>query len=127
MLNYSSDSIKYSPNSIYYHCTFNAYLPSILREGLGDSPHRNWDFSTGDVCLHIYPSTAESFCESAEEVSDEVFDSGIVILEIDMTGLEDLLDYDPNLTDNYHYSGYDTNAFVYSDIIPPERIIRVMG
>jgi hypothetical protein len=74
------------------------------------------------VCLHIDPGGAEGYCETAEEVPDEVFDSGIVVLEVDMSGLEEYLDYDPNIQDSYHHRGIDAHHFVYEGVIPPERL-----
>lgn len=77
----------------YYHATFNSYLSSIKKYGLGAKQNKNWDISEpGKIYWAWDPDIAISFCESAEDVSDEVYDSGIVVLSIsakELKGVED--------------------------------------
>jgi hypothetical protein len=118
----TNDDIWYTllmARELYYHCTFNAYLAEILTYGLKRNiGHRNWDFSSGDICLHSYPCHAESYCETAEDTPEHVFNSGIVVLEIDLTGWEDQLEHDPHID----YDA-DSEAYIFTgDVIPPSRI-----
>ena len=102
---------------ILYHATYRAYLESILTNGLGGVEHKNWDDSTGDVCLAPDASEAESYAECAPDcglVPEMVEASGIVILRIDVTGLS--LRVDPNIDQE------DVDCLVYSGIIHPDRI-----
>ena len=99
---------------IYYHATFRAYLDSILTRGLGGVQHKNWEFSTGDVCLAPEPCEAESYAETAEDTPAEIWDSGIVVLEVDTSGLT--LQPDPNL------DAGRTDCRVFSGIISPRRL-----
>lgn len=103
----------------YYHATYRAYLDSILQYGLGGVEHKNWDCSTGDVCLSPDPYDAESYAECAPDeglVPPEVEASGIVVLSVQIEGLIGLR-YDPNIDE-----GDNTNCLVYSGVISPERI-----
>lgn len=88
---------------IYYHATFNAYLPSIKQYGLGARQNKNWEFSEeGKTYWSNSPEVAESYCETSEEVSDEVYDSGIVILSIpikELRGVEKDLNVQDSLDD----------------------------
>jgi hypothetical protein len=109
--------IIYTEPTFMYHATYNAYLDSILADGLGGVEHKNWDDSTGDVCLAPYPGEAESYAECAPDcgfVPEVVETSGIVILRIDVAGL--LLKVDPNIDQE------DVDCLVYSGIIHPNRI-----
>ena len=84
-----------------YHATYKANLVSIFENGLGAIQRKNWDISTdGGVCFADDMDLAISFCEAAENVDDEVFESGIVCLEIDSDALsEAFLFLDPNFDD----------------------------
>ena len=92
---------------LLYHATYRAYLDSILENGLlCEPPHGAWSLaddygdSVSALCLCVFlakdDDVAESFAEAANEVSDDVYDSGIVILSVDSDDLDpDLLTYDP--------------------------------
>lgn len=92
-----------------YHATYKAYLPSILRHGLGakDKMQTNWSesYSFNQGLSHdcVYLATdkevAISFAEIVDEdhISDEVYYSGIVVLEIQLQNLDvSLFQQDPN-------------------------------
>lgn len=67
-----------------YHATFVSNLASIKKYGLGAKQPKNWDISVdGVVCFAKDPDEAFSFCESADEVSDTKYNSGIVVLRVD--------------------------------------------
>ena len=101
---------------LLYHATFNAYLDDILQKGLlADSPNCNWEgLSRKVVCLCTDPDDAISFCEAADSVGDDVYYSGIVVLEINVEDLDpDLLFYDSNILDE------NSECFEYcGDVIP---------
>lgn len=72
-----------------YHATFEAFMPSIQEKGLTINNPDNWDgdIVPGAVYLATNPDIAESYAEEAN-VDDDVYDSGIVILEIDTSKLD---------------------------------------
>ena len=66
-----------------YHATFKDLLPLIKKNGLGNSPYKNWNDSDNKfVYLASDPYEAESYCEATEEENYYV-DSDIIIFEID--------------------------------------------
>lgn len=96
---------------------------SILEHGLNPSigkNHKNWQFSKNNlVCLAFDGDIAEDFCESNNAVPDEIYNSGIVLFEVDVSGLE--LFYDPNI--NREDDGILLDiALVYEGIISPDRL-----
>ena len=99
-----------------YHATFRKYLPSIKTLGLGAKQKKNWNISTSNVvCLAKDPYEANDYCECAEDVADSVYDSGIVVLAINVTGLDRRrLMQDPNL--------HDIESYIYQGIIPVDNI-----
>lgn len=98
-----------------YHATYVAYLPSIMKLGLGAVQKKNWCFSKhGTVYLCTDPFMAISFCEAAEEVKNEVYDSGIVLLSIDESRLTLPLISDENIKDGSY------TCFEYHGVIPAE-------
>ena len=110
--------------TLMYHATFGCYKDSILKYGLNPAigrTHKNWEFSEDNlVCLAFDGDVAEDFCESNDTVPDEVYDSGIVLFEVDISGLE--LFYDPNVNEiNEDGSLYDI-ALVYEGVISPDRL-----
>lgn len=115
-----------------YHATYNAYMDSIIKNGLGGAPHKNWDFSTGAVCLAASPEEAYAYAEIAPDeglVPEDVELSGIVVLEVDITGLESAIYLDPNINlDEYSdpetegARGMSAICYSYNGIISPDRI-----
>lgn len=100
-----------------FHATYKEYYLSIIEEGLGGVDHRNWDCSTGVVCLAPSDCIALSYAEVAGDeylVPDEVFESGIVVLRVDVSGM--ILEEDPNIDDG------DDPCLIYDGIIPPSRL-----
>lgn len=81
-----------------YHATYRANLKSIFEHGLGGVQKKNWGISmVGYVYFSENMEMAISFCKAADCVPKEVFDSGIVCLEVDTECLmDDLLFTDPN-------------------------------
>lgn len=107
---------------VLYHATYGKYINSIKEKGLGVAQHKNWEFSeNGVVCFAPYPDIAISFAETAEEVSKEVYNSGIVLLAVPTTKLNPvLLEKDCNIV------GCAENiSCVYRGVIPPEDIYVV--
>ena len=84
-----------------FHATYKANLESILEHGLGAVQMKNWDISVDSgVCFADDMYLSISFCETAENVDDEIYESGIVCLEVDSGCLLDsLLCLDPNWKD----------------------------
>ena len=96
----------------FYHATYKALLPSIKATGL-DTREASlaWeDSKPGIVYLANDPGVAESYAEAAEEVSDEIYDSGIVLLKIsskdlDISKLKDDSNVLEDDSDTYEYHG----------------------
>ena len=109
--------------TLMYHATFGCYNDSILEHGLNPSiakNHKNWQFSKNNlVCLAFDGDIAEDFCESNNTVPDEIYNSGIVLFEVDVSGLE--LFYDPNITLEDDETILDI-SLVYEGVISPDRL-----
>lgn len=70
---------------ILYHATFRTNLPSIKKTGLDGSHKKNWDISNdGDICLCTDYDEAISYCETAEDVPDYKYNSGIILLAVNI-------------------------------------------
>ena len=79
-----------------YHATYASYLSSILERGLGAlTPHKNWSQS--------------------EMVPDVIYNSGIILLSVDCSGL--YLVPDRNIQDAPPDIYYE-----FQGIIPPDRL-----
>ena len=103
-----------------YHATYKALLPLIKRDGLDTRKAAlAWeDSKPGIVYLANAPNVAESYAETADEVSDEIYDSGIVVLEIPTKGLDiSKLHDDRNVRGNA-----PSDTFEYHGQIPWSRI-----
>lgn len=107
----TSNSV-YFLNNLYqylFHATFRANLQSIKKKGIEPGHTKNWeDSNKGVICLSTDPEVAYSYCESAEEVSEYKYDSGIVVLAIPTVVLNPLeLRVDRNVRskgqDSYEY------------------------
>ena len=109
--------------TLMYHATFRCYKDSILKYGLNPSigcQHKNWEFSRNNlVCLAFDANIAEDFCESNDTVPDEIYDSGIVIFEVNVSGLD--LFYDPNINKDEGSIPIDL-SLVYEGVISPDRL-----
>lgn len=99
-----------------YHATYKEYLPSILKTGLGGArTHPNWVQSKeGIVYLSSDKDCALAMAEVAELVPDEVYNSGIVILEVDCTGLK--------LTQDRNVICDEPVYFEFEGVITPDRL-----
>ena len=109
--------------TLMYHATFGCYKDSILEHGLNPSiakNHKNWQFSRDNlVCLAFDGEIAEDFCESNHTIPDEIYNTGIVLFAVNVSGLE--LFYDPNITLEDNEALLDL-ALVYEGIISPDRL-----
>jgi hypothetical protein len=96
-----------------YHATYKARMPSIKEFGLGAKQFKNWIGISADgvVYFSLDPYVAESYCEVAEDVEDEVYDSGIVILCVDSLELDEC-----SLWEESEYE------VVYTGVISPELL-----
>lgn len=104
-----------------YHATFACRIKKIKKKGLGHSKHRNWeDSKNGVTYLCNDKDVAFDFCEGSDEVSDKVYDSGIVVLAIPKSAIdESKLSADENIIlekDEEVYSYEYTRIIDSSDI-----------
>jgi len=110
---------------MFYHATFNASLPSIKRKGLDTrGVDLAWeDSQAGIVYLSDDPEVAASYAEAAENISDEIYDSGIVILHIPRKNLDDnKLHDDRNVRSKDHSQTYE-----YHGTIPFSSVERIIA
>ncbi len=99
-----------------YHATYQPYLDSINKHGLGGVPSKpNWtDSKSGVIYLSDDPNVAESYAESSEDI-DEDFLNQIIILAIDTASL----DRSKLFTDSNNQQG---DTFEYHGVIPQNAI-----
>lgn len=96
----------------FYHATYASLIPEIKKKGLDTRKvDLAWeDSKAGIVYLANDIDVAGSYAESAENVDDEIYDSGIVILHIPSKGLDLKKIHDDSnvkggLSDTYEYHG----------------------
>ena len=109
---------------LFYHATYKALLPSIKKKGLDTRKAAlSWEFSKpGVIYLSDDLDVAASYAEAAEEVSDEIYDSGIVVLEIPSKGLNPKkIKDDDNVNDGH------SDTFEYHGQIPWSKIKKVIN
>lgn len=84
---------------ILYHATFKSRIPQIIKYGLDSKHAKNWkDCERGYIYFAQDYDIASDFCEAAEDVSDEDYDSGIVVLAVDSSQLKrEKFIADPNI------------------------------
>ena len=102
--------------NLLYHATYLAYYQSIREKGLIPGCRKSWTISKNNV-VYLAPTLelACSFAETAEDVSEETYASGIICLGIPYTSLnETLLQNDENFRDD--------GCFCYNGRIPPEDL-----
>lgn len=95
---------------ILYHATFRKHLPQIIKYGLGARQPKNWEISEkGYIYFSQNYNEAYDFCEAAEDVKDDTYASGIVVLAIDTATIKlSNLQIDENVksgTPTYKYKG----------------------
>ena len=82
--------LEYSEGKYLYHATFIAFDKSIRSRGLRkNTEHKNWEDSKKVVYLATSADIALSYAETAEDVSDEIYDSGIIIYQVEVKNLDD--------------------------------------
>lgn len=103
-----------------YHATYRANLPGIKSKGLGAPGRRTKSWSISESGWNYFdtnPEIAFSYAESAEDVSDYKYDSGIIVLAVNT---DDIPNY-PILPDNNTKDGLG-HAFKIGGIIPPHLL-----
>ena len=103
-----------------YHSTFRNRLRSIRHFGLGAKQHKSWKISENNVVyLSKNPEIAFSYCEAAEDVSDSVYESGIIVLAIPLNCIDySLLALDSNIVGT-------STEYTYRGIIEPNNCFVV--
>lgn len=119
MIDYRSYIKESMESDVLYHATFGYYLDDIVANGLIPNNTQNYSDSK-DNCVYLANDldVAASYCEAAE-VDDEIYDSGIYIIYIDINKLDDskLID-DENVLD-------DDNTFEYHGVIKPNCFLKI--
>ena len=84
-----------------YHATYTANVASIIQKGFLINQRKSWaDCADDYIYLSDDPEVSISFCEIAEDVTDEIYSSGICCFEINSNSLDkNLLFADPNILD----------------------------
>lgn len=104
---------------ILYHATFKSRIPQIIKYGLDSKHAKNWkDCERGYIYFATNYDIAYDFCETAEDVSDEDYDSGIVVLAVDSNQLKrEKFTADPNILDNE-----DCGCFAYKGTVSAQKL-----
>lgn len=107
-----------------YHATYCANLEGIMEQGLVPGKRKNWrDCEDGFVYLATDPEVAVDFCEAAEDVPDEVYESGICCFEVDSGVLDGKrLVADPNMLED---DEIESGCFAYVGKIPFNDLVLV--
>ena len=107
-----------------YHATYKKYLSNIrknglLAKGIGFTSY-DGQIPVNAVYLTVDNDIAESFAEEADNVPDDVYDSGIVVLAINTSYLDkSLFADDPNIKPDPEVPAY---SCIYKGNIPAEAI-----
>jgi hypothetical protein len=104
-------------SELLYHATFVSRLGSIKKLGLGGKQLKAWSFSIdGVVCFSDDPWVAMSYAEIADEISDEEYNTGIVVLAVNKGDLDtSLLSVDENNSDG--------DTLQYAGIVPASKLL----
>lgn len=99
-----------------YHATYQARVPSILAQGLMPNCEKAWSISESNV-VYLAQNAEGAYCfaETAEEVVDSVYDSGIVVFGV----LVDDLDKSRLGADNNVSTG---ETYIYRGTILPHLL-----
>lgn len=102
-----------------YHATFGKNLKSIKEFGLGGIQKKNWEDSVkGVVCLANDAEVAADFCECAEKVCDSTYITGIVVLGIMVSDIDERkLKVDRNIRSSDKIFSYE-----YHGVIPASKL-----
>lgn len=106
---------------ILYHATYNAYIDSIMSEGIIPGKHSNWECMINNNCVYLETNKdrAIDFCEVADNVTDDIYNSGISVLFIDTSKLDkSKFEKDLNMIDD------EETTIAYNGIIPTSAIVR---
>lgn len=107
---------------MFYHATFGKYVPLIMVEGL--VPHSagnhndNWGWGSefGDeIFLSDDEDVAASYCEAADAVPDDVYETGIFVVEVSLDDTD--VSPDPFVSTQ--------SSYVYHGIVTPDRIVDI--
>lgn len=103
-----------------YHATFGSNIKSIKKFGLGAKQNKNWGISLDNVVyLSEDPFVAEDFCEAAEDISNTVYKSGIIVLAVKVSDLNiNKLKPDSNISDS-------SLNYEYTEIIPTDKLFVI--
>lgn len=107
---------------ILYHATFGCYIPAIESEGLlsrsDGNTADNWGWGTeytDEIFLSDDRDVAASYCESADDVPDEVYNSGIYIVEVDV---------DDDNVEGDKWADFQS-SYVHHGAIYPDRFVGI--
>lgn len=107
---------------MFYHATFGEYVEIIMEEGLvphsAGNDNDNWGWGSefdDEIFLSDDIDVAASYCEAADCVADETYDSGIFIVEVDIEETE--VEPDP--------FAQTPSSFVHHGTITPDKIIEI--
>lgn len=110
---------------LLYHATFGSYIPSIREQGLlshlDGNPNDSYGFAdefSDEVFLSDDEYVAQDYAETADNVPDDVYDSGIYIVTVDVN--------ENNLEQDRWVDGEDTHSYVHHGSINPEQIVDIV-
>lgn len=112
---------------IYYHATRECFIKSIMEKGLMPQNHFSYDGQVMSGVIYLTPDydIAESFAEAADNISDSIYKSPIVILQVDSKNLdEERFCEDENIILN---PGEQPYTFAYKGSIPAKFLKNAKG
>ena len=111
-----------------YHATYGLYLDNIKKDGyIKGGIHDNWGFSNKVICLSPDIDEAGCFAEAADDISDELYDSGIYVLKIDADKLDkNALQPDRNTTPWEENGKWYGRTYEYLKDIPISYIVDII-
>lgn len=106
---------KTNTMGVLFHATWGCLTDKINAQGLLPGHFQTWKGCVSG-CVYLADDTelAAAFCEAADDVSDEVYGSGIVVFSVDRSILDETrLVADPNIID-----ATQKHCFAYFGEIP---------
>jgi hypothetical protein len=124
---YKKSQLNIQPPPLLYHGTFASNLESIKQRGLDPNYEgivKCWPDCEKGIYLTVDADMAGEWPEQADnpDMTDEMYDSGTILLEIDTNFLDKvLLDQDPEISppDN-------TGSYIYRGVIPFSAVKNIL-
>ena len=111
-----------------YHATYGKYLDLIKKDGvIKGGVNKTYSFSNPVICLSPDLDEAGCFADAADNIADDVYDSGVYVLKICTDNLDkSKLTKDRNTTPWEENGIWYGITYEYSDNIPISEIKEII-